>query len=177
MGRESCKLAGMAHKARNCSNYDCSEKGLCMPHIAQAAQAEGIPLHRPAQTIPLPERKVEDFKGKVDGGGYKASMDNPKKLPLWLVPSSLILAVAAVLGYGAKKYAANNWRRGMSYSEVYSAIQRHLSAWLEGEDIDEESGLNHIWHAACGLAFLCEYIAFSKLYGVFDDRFKRPPLA
>jgi len=154
----------------------------CPVHNSYACTPRRTPP-KPVETIPVmgtvPEivgfpKKVDDFKGLVDGGGYKASMDDPRKVPVWLVPISLIFGVARILGYGAKKYAANNWRRGMKYSEVYSAIQRHLLAWLEGEDNDPESGMSHLWHAGCGLAFLCEYIAFPKLYGRFDDRFNRP---
>ena len=119
-------------------------------------------------------REVTDFKGSIDGAGYKTSMDDPKKLPLWLVPVALIMAVAAVLAFGAKKYASNNWRKGMKWSEVYSALQRHLNAWQDGEENDPESGLSHLWHGACCLAFLIEYSAHRKLYGKFDDRFQRP---
>lgn len=128
--------------------------------------------------------KVGDFKGTVDGLGYKRSMDDLTKPPMWLVPSALLTGVAFVLGYGMGKYAANNWRRGMKYSEVYSAMQRHLTAWLEGEDLDPKnehlprekqgSGLAHLWHAACNLAFLIEYTAHPDLYAEFDDRFIRP---
>jgi hypothetical protein len=140
------------------------------------------PLLKPAGFIPQADGDATgrhapvliDNPKLVDGGGYKASMDDPRKLPLWLVPVALILGVASVLGFGAKKYAANNWRRGMKYSEVFSALQRHLNAWIEGEDNDAESKMNHLWHAGCCLAFLIEYIAFPKLYAQFDDRFKRP---
>lgn len=117
---------------------------------------------------------VTDFRGKADGTGYKASMDDPNKLPLWLVPVAAIKACARALQHGAKKYAANNWRKGMKWSEVYSALQRHLTAWNEGEEIDPESGLNHLDHAQACLAFLTEYVAHPELYVGFDDRFKRP---
>lgn len=116
--------------------------------------------------------KVHDYLGEVDGGGYKSSMDNPEKLPLWLIPNALGQAAARALQHGAAKYAPNNWRRGMPYSEVYSALQRHLTAWLEGENYDGESSLNHLDHAAACLSFLCEYTA-QPHYAKFDDRFKR----
>ena len=127
--------------------------------------------------------RVGDFKA-VDGGGYKRSMDDQTKPRLDLVPSILMRGVAFVLMHGMKKYAANNWRRGMPRSEVYSAVQRHLTAYNEGEDRDpinkhlpedkQGSGLSHLWHAACDLAFLMEYEAHPELYAKFDDRFIRP---
>lgn len=117
--------------------------------------------------------KVEDYSGAVDGAGFKSSMVE-KKLPLGLIPVSMLRLIAAVLRYGATKYAPNNWRRGMSWSEVYDALQRHLTAWLDGEWLDPETGLSHLGHAGCCLAFLIEYETHAHLYGRFDDRFKRP---
>lgn len=112
-----------------------------------------------------------DFAGAVDGGGYKSSMDDTGKLPIWLVPNSLIYAAARALQHGAKKYAPNNWRRGMEWTEVYSALQRHILAWHEGEDIDKDSGLNHLDHAVACLAFLTEYSDYPE-FTKFDNRFK-----
>lgn len=117
---------------------------------------------------------VTDFAGRIDGTGYKASMDDVAKVPLWLVPPALIMAAGRALQYGARKYASNNWRKGMKYSEVYSALQRHLLAWAEGEEKDPESTLSHLDHAAACLGFLTEYEQYSHLYGAFDDRYRRP---
>lgn len=111
---------------------------------------------------------VEDFKGTVDGKGFKGVMKNPK-LPIELIPPVFITEVSTVLLHGAKKYAPNNWMRGMSYTTAYGAIQRHLNAWFSGEEIDPESGLNHLAHAACGLAFLAHYRSKPD-YEPFDDR-------
>lgn len=130
----------------------------------------GVDLATLALTVT--PREVTDYQGKVDGGGYKESMDDPRKLPIWLVPNALIDGCARALQHGAKKYAANNWRKGMDYSEVYSALQRHLLAWNEDEDIDPDSGLNHLDHAAACLGFLSEYIARPE-YAKFDNRLKR----
>ena len=34
---------------------------------------------------------------------------------------------------------------------------RHLLAYIDDpKSIDAESGLPHLWHAACNMAFLCE---------------------
>ena len=117
-------------------------------------------------------RQVTDYQGTVDGGGYKGSMDDPRKLPIWLVPNALVHGAARALQHGAVRYAPNNWRKGMDYSEVYSALQRHLLAWNEDEDIDPDSGLNHLDHAAACLGFLSEYVARPE-YARFDNRLKR----
>lgn len=127
------------------------------------------PAQRNSRPVP-----VTDFAGQIDGKGYKTSMDDPSKLPLWLVPVAFIRALARALQYGARKYASNNWRKGMNYSEPYSAMLRHLTAWNEGEALDPESGLSHLDHACANLAFLCEYEAHPELYAQFDNRFIRP---
>jgi hypothetical protein len=79
------------------------------------------------------------------------------KSPLALIPPEALLEIADVFGFGAKKYGANNWRDdGDSTSKLrtYSSIQRHLNAWLSGEDLDIESGKNHLSHAATQLIIL-----------------------
>ena len=45
----------------------------------------------------------------------------------------------------------HNWRDGLDWTRVSSAVLRHLSAWHGGEDIDPESGLSHLAHAGCGI--------------------------
>lgn len=153
------------HRVADCAVDECRRTGEC---FFVSVNAE------PVEYAGVAVRPVTDFSGQVDGSGYKTSMDDPKKIPLWLVPVALLRAAGRALGYGARKYAANNWRKGMAWSECYSALQRHLSAWLEGEDTDPESGLSHLDHATACLAFLTEYAGHPELYGKFDDRFKRP---
>ena len=37
------------------------------------------------------------------------------------------------------------------------AMYRHMLAYLDDpKGVDEESGLPHLWHLACNVAFLCE---------------------
>lgn len=130
---------------------------------------------------PSAERKgSHDFDGTIDGAGYKGSMDDPRKFPLFLVPTTIKRWIARVLGKGAKKYALGNWMRGMSYTEIISAVQRHIDAWQDGEDVDPETGENHLAHAACGLAFLSWFIDGPRReeYRRFDDRLagRTPPV-
>ena len=77
------------------------------------------------------------------------------KLDLTLVPPELEEAVCRVMSFGAKKYMRDGWRSvpdaGCRY---FAALERHLKAYKRGEDIDPDSGLHHLEHAACNLAFL-----------------------
>lgn len=77
------------------------------------------------------------------------------KPPIALVPPEYIIGTAKVLAFGANKYAAGNWARGgFTASRLVSAALRHILAWMGGEKTDPESGLSHIYHASCMLAFL-----------------------
>jgi hypothetical protein len=59
--------------------------------------------------------------------------------------------------YGNKKYgSADNWKK-VEPVRYRDAMMRHLLAYIDDpEAVDAESGLPHLWHAACNMAFLCE---------------------
>lgn len=93
------------------------------------------------------------------------------KVDLSLLPITPLEYIARVLEFGAKKYGATNWRKGMSWRRLAAACLRHIFAYLRGEDLDPESGLPHLAHAACCLIFLLWYGENRKN---FDDRIKDP---
>lgn len=66
-----------------------------------------------------------------------------------------IRATCAVWEYGAEKYAAWNWAKGMPASVPLACAARHL--WkisVEREILDDESGLAHGAHILCNLQML-----------------------
>jgi hypothetical protein len=91
------------------------------------------------------------------------------KLPLHLLSTEAMNQTAAVLQFGAEKYAEHNWRKGFVWSRPLSAAMRHITAFNAGEDKDPESGLSHLAHAACCIMFLLE---FEKTQKELDDRYK-----
>lgn len=86
-----------------------------------------------------------------------------------LIPPEAVDALARVLTYGAAKYEARNWEKGMKWGRVFGAAMRHLWAWWGGAgqtrqnfafgEIDPETGFSHLWHALCCIAFLVAYEA------------------
>lgn len=99
---------------------------------------------------------------------------NPKdlvgvtKAPLHLVPSVAIAMEAAAMRDGARKYGPYNWREHAVSATVYvSATERHLRAWLDGEEEAEDSGVHHLAHARACLGILLDAIECGKLS---DDR-------
>jgi len=97
--------------------------------------------------------------------GYK---NDEGKNRMSLIPPIVERAIGAALTHGATKYPEYNWAEGMRYSRVMDAVRRHLNAWWEGENIDPESKLSHLWLALTGMGFLVAY----EEYGIGkDDRF------
>lgn len=77
--------------------------------------------------------------------------------------------LATVLTFGAQKYAAHNWRKGIANTRLIAAMLRHLFAIMRGEDLDPESGLPHIDHVGCCWMFLSNNM---KVRPEMDDRWR-----
>jgi hypothetical protein len=117
----------------------------------------------------LLDEETEHVVTQTDGTPLGAVKHDEGKANMSLLPTSFLKGVTEVLDFGAKKYASHNWRKGFAWSRTYSAALRHLAAWNDGEHTDPESGLSHLKHAACNLAFLIEFE--EKKLGK-DDRYK-----
>lgn len=96
------------------------------------------------------------MKEQLDKQEAKADSGKPK---LSLVPRKIIFDVARIREYGNRKYpegGKDNWKN-VSIERYRDACFRHFMAYLDDpEGVDEESGLPHLWHMACNVAFLCE---------------------
>lgn len=84
------------------------------------------------------------------------------KLRAELVPQSAMDALGAVLTFGAKKYAPNNWKLCTDLICYEGALLRHIGAYRRGEALDPETGMPHLWHALTCLAVLVELDEESK---------------
>lgn len=91
--------------------------------------------------------KEKNHQAKADAG----------KLQLTLVPRRIIRVVARVRMYGNEKYHdPENWRT-VEIERYRDAAFRHFLSYLDDpQGVDEESGLPHLWHLACNVAFLVE---------------------
>ena len=84
-----------------------------------------------------------------------------------LIPAYPLDLLAKVYSFGCQKYEDNNWRKGISWSIAWGALMRHCWAWARGEDINQESGLPHLVHAAWWCFTLLEY---ARTHPELDDR-------
>ena len=120
----------------------------------------------PIDNVQIPEETVKKIQEQLKGSALKFDQD---KLPLHLLSTEALNQTAAVLKFGAQKYAEHNWRKGFTWSRPLSAALRHITAFNNGEDKDPESGLSHLAHAMCCIMFLLE---FEKTHPELDDRWK-----
>lgn len=86
-----------------------------------------------------------------------------------LVPVYPLTLLSRLYAFGAKKYAAHNWRKGYEWSKSYDSVIRHLTQFWEGEDIDPETGIPHVICAAFHCFVLAQYM---KDHPELDDRYK-----
>ena len=79
------------------------------------------------------------------------------KLRLTLVPREIIRSIARVREFGVRKYPdPTSWRR-VEIERYRDAAFRHFLAYLDNpQGVDDESGLPHLDHLACNIAFLCD---------------------
>lgn len=116
----------------------------------------------------ISEVDIKDWDNKPVVG-LKHDANYNEKPPMALLDPEFLEGVAKVLGFGANKYAANNWRNGIATSRLISAAYRHLGAINKGEDVDPESGLPHSYHLGCCVMFLSSML---QTRPDLDDRWR-----
>ena len=112
---------------------------------------------------------VSEVVEKVERG-LKYDKDKPA---MSLLPPDALLVLGKVMAFGASKYDAHNWRKGIEYSRLLSAAERHMAKFNSSleSDIDEESNLHHLAHAAVDIIMVLQFYLEGR--GDLDDRFKK----
>jgi hypothetical protein len=127
---------------------------------------EGFPPSLPPVPAPIP-LSVKDTNPK-DAVGTK------KWRQYCTVPTTIIWELGVAMLEGARKYGRHNYRiAGVRASVYVDAAKGHIDQWWEGEDIDDESKLNHITKAIASLAVLRDAMIQNKWV---DDRPPRTDL-
>lgn len=107
------------------------------------------------------------YMDNLEATGTKYDSEKPRTD---LLDPDALEGLAKVLGFGAKKYSAHNWRGGIVYSRLLGAIIRHTLAINRGENLDPESGLPHVDHLGACWMFLSNMM---KTRPDLDDRWKK----
>lgn len=82
-------------------------------------------------------------------------------------------AYCRVAEFGAKKYAAWNWSKGLPRVQILGSLLRHTWAYLRGEERDSDSGLLHTDHILWNAVALVHNVH----WGLEDGRRAEPPRA
>lgn len=84
---------------------------------------------------------------KFDTASTGAQREKLNVIPYDLVPfQEMTDAFARVAEFGAKKYEAWNWSKGLPRVQLICSLLRHTFAYLRGEERDADSGLLHTDH-------------------------------
>jgi len=73
------------------------------------------------------------------------------KLRLDLIPPEIIQVLGEIFTFGCERYGEGNWAKGLSENRLIAAARRHDLAFAQGEEMDPDSGLPHLAHAAWNL--------------------------
>jgi hypothetical protein len=135
-----------------------------MGPIRQPNKIPSIPPNNPT----IPQETIDKINEQLKNTPVKSDAG---KADWSLMPFEAIEEINKVLEFGAKKYAAHNWKLGdgFKYSRLLNSLLRHIFAYMRGEDTDPESGLSHLAHAGCNIVFLLYYNKYKTKYNN-DDR-------
>ena len=140
--------------------------------LAGSWTGESTPESEVGFPMPLTPGHPRSVTAVGTTSGKKKLMEGVKnddgKPAFGLLAPEMLHGVSVILEYGARKYAARNWEKGISYTRVFGGLMRHLWAWWGGEKYDPETGYSHLWHAGCGIMFLIAYEA--RGMKEYDDR-------
>lgn len=101
-------------------------------------------------------------------GGNPKDFVGASKAPLSPVSRVVMHELGLAMLEGECQYWRHNYRAANVRAMVYiDAHDRHISAWVEGQDIDPKSGLSHLVKAMACLHIIRD----AQLYGsLIDDR-------
>lgn len=135
---------------------DCGVHGLVREELDRLMREQAKRKHEEAIKAHVKESNPKDAVGV-------------RKVPYSTLPTPVLAEAGVAMLEGAIKYGRHNYRSiGVRASVYYDAVvARHLAAWWEGEDIDEESGLSHLSKAIAGLMVLRDAQIRGKMV---DDR-------
>lgn len=155
------QVKGICTTVRQCSDCPIFEKGRGCAFCKIRPDAWDL------GTIDTPPRRewgwTDGWDTTTEAAPDQIIKADAGKLPLTLVPREAIRAIARIRQYGVQKYgSAENWRQ-VAPERYRDAAFRHFLAYLDDpQGVDEESGLPHLWHLACNIAFLCELEGYSN---------------
>ena len=154
---------------KNCDNCFYEEAEWDVPSCVSCKTVNGSPVNWVAKDFlkNVPDESEASMKGekvmeqmlqqlhRIKPSEATGVKYDSGKLQWTLLPFRAINEVLEVLAFGAKKYAADNWKIVPEARTRYvDAAFRHLTDWHLKERLDGETGKSHLAHAICCLLFL-----------------------
>lgn len=119
--------------------------------------------NRPIDECQVRSVQCDKSQGKRDCYCNAVLPPNPKQIfgdkkpSLHLVPPAASLYMALAMRNGAEKYGPFNWRdKAVEVMTYIGAAERHMKAWVDGEELADDSGIPHLAHALASLAILVD---------------------
>lgn len=120
----------------------------------------------PHLLTPLDFNMSDSNKDAQPQAGIKYDSD---KLRMDLIDPFFVEGVARVLTFGSNKYGDHQWKGGFPLDCLIASLQRHESELRKGILVDSESGIEHVYHAACNLMFIAYLIRTKKYKKNFES--------
>ena len=98
--------------------------------------------------------------GKSEGARFDAGKNRHD-----LIPEYVLDELAKVYTYGCQKYDEDNYLKGMKWRKVIGPLKRHLSKWLRGEVLDDESNCHHL----AMVMWQCASLMMYEKYNIGQD--------
>lgn len=104
----------------------------------------------PGDSLPDDTAALEESKAKRYNQGKP-------QLSYILQGTKSVEGLAKVLEFGATKYERGNWLKGLDKNELVDSLLRHLTSFVNGEVLDQESNLPHVDHIHFNAKALAEF--------------------
>ena len=99
----------------------------------------------------------DDTPLKSTGSGAMRFNQGKPQLSYILQGTKSVEGLAKVLEFGATKYDRGNWLKSLDKNELVDSLLRHLTSFVNGEVLDQESNLPHIDHIHFNAKALAEF--------------------
>mgnify|MGYP003151237939 CR=1 FL=1 len=141
---------------------DAALSGKPIPDVTPTPEQVAVRQDTPVAASPIEHagdlaEEIARLQREPSQGEEGGQRDNHGKPRHDLIAPEMLDGVAAVLAFGAKKYGERDWEKGLLWGGTLASTMRHLMVWMQREELDEESGLPHLDHAACNIMFLCAF--------------------
>lgn len=158
----TCKVCGMTTERPTDLVGSIWAFGVCSDKCYKSQFVSHVTCNTCGQRIHGP---VENHACNVKGLRFNEGKPRPG-----LIPAEVLSLLGRHYEIGARKYSPNNWKKGLSYSETYDSLLRHLYDWWAGESFDEETGSHHLIAVIWNAVALMYFELFPWVYKKFDDR-------